>query len=188
MLSIKSFYQNDSIKNDFDSFLNNISLDRKSIKSYGKFDSFHTTANDSLKITDKTDSESDIDALKQDAEKVYSETDKVVKRLRAVKIARKIARGEYVSASEIKFIKTADINSYTKAIMANYKRKSIELHTKYKNDSKANEEINNEKNYALVATDSEQADYSINAIDKLRKNKKLKIYADKNYPIFNFKV
>lgn len=126
------------------------------------------------KSTLKSEDEHQLNRLKQVTKDAIDDKKGAVARIKAMKIAKKIARGERVSSSEIKFIREVDSNAYIKAKYANFKRKNLELRLKYKSKFDSNLMLDNEEIHALTDSDKEQAGYSAEGVREVRKRKKMK--------------
>ena len=157
----------------------NIESNMDSLQSH---DSDNSAINvDTFLMSDNSENhkkQSDLEMLKIKAEESVSDKKGAVNRMKVMKIARKIAKGEYVSGADLKFIKETDSSAYSKAKLANFKREHLEMRIKYKEKTATESELRNEEIHALANSDKEQADYSAEGIRELKRRKKLKIHGN----------
>lgn len=140
------------------------------------------------KNTSKSEGERDLNRLKHIVKEATDDKKGAVARIKAMRIAKKIARGERVCATEIKFIREVDESTYTKAKFACYKRKSLELNLKYKSKSESKERLVNDEIHALSDSDKEQAEYSAEGVREVKKQKSMKIKTKVYTNDFNIRV
>lgn len=170
MLSILQIYNTNHSKN----FIAKKNIEQANSRKSNTNSTMNLDTFTMSKNAPKSESERELNRLKQVAEDSVDAEKGAVAHMKAMRIAKKIARGERVSPREMKFIREVDEDAYTKAKIASYRRNSLELKLKYKSKTESEKRLNSEEVHALSDSDKQQAECTAEGVREVRKRKKMK--------------